>query len=72
MMQDRVNDDTKSVDGQRGTQVAAALPANIDPLLRDKILAVRDGQGDVKAALDKIHELLNGPDKPADGQEQPK
>lgn len=70
LMQIRVNDDTLRADSERGggaaaaPRVAADLPANINPLLRDKILAVRDGQSEVKTALDKIHQQLNGPDEP--------
>jgi len=66
LMQQRVNDETVSVDGERGgpPPAAANLPANINPMLRDKILTVRDGQSDVKTALDKIHEQLAGPDEP--------
>jgi len=61
MMQLRVNDDTQTTDKQR-PQVASDLPANINPMLREKILATRDGQTDVKTVLDKIHQQLTGPD----------
>jgi len=67
LMQVRVNDQTLTADGERAKapRVAADLPANINPLLRDKILAVRDGQAEVKGALDKIHQMLTGPDPAA-------
>jgi hypothetical protein len=66
MMQLRVNEDTLAVDGQRATiAVAADLPANVNPMLRDKILTVRDGQSEVKDALEKIHQQLVGPDEPS-------
>jgi hypothetical protein len=67
LMQTRVNDDTQTADKDR-PQVASDLPANINPMLREKILATRDGQTDVKTVLDKIHQQLFGPDP----QEQPK
>ncbi len=67
MMQLRVNDETQTADKDR-PQVASDLPANINPMLREKILATRDGQTDVKTVLDKIHQQLVGPDP----QEQPK
>jgi hypothetical protein len=74
MMQMRINDATRNTDGERGGApvVAADLPANVNPMLRDKILAVRDGQTDVKGVLDKIHQQLVGPDRPALPAEQPK
>jgi hypothetical protein len=70
----RINDATRNTDGERGGApvVAADLPANVNPMLRDKILAVRDGQTDVKGVLDKIHQQLVGPDRPASPAEQPK
>jgi hypothetical protein len=61
MMQLRVNDETLNADKQR-PPVAADLPANVNPMLREKILATRDGQTDVKTVLDKIHQQLTGPD----------
>jgi len=67
LMQTRVNDDTQTADKDR-PQVASDLPTNVNPMLREKILATRDGQTDVKTVLDKIHQQLFGPDP----QEQPK
>ncbi|HEY8750796.1 MAG TPA: hypothetical protein VIM11_22620 [Tepidisphaeraceae bacterium] len=74
LMQLRVNDETVRTDGERGgaAPVAIDLPANINPLLRDKILAVRDGQSEVKTALDKIHQQLEGPDNQGQAGGQPK
>jgi len=66
MMQMRVNEDTLDVEGQRAKVIVAAdLPANVNPMLRDKILTVRDGQSEVKGALEKIHQQLVGPDEPS-------
>lgn len=71
LMQTRVNDETKSVDGDRTKTLAAAdLPANINPMLREKILAVRDGQADVRDAMDRIHQQLNAPDPAPEEQPQ--
>jgi hypothetical protein len=67
-MQDRVNQETISVDGTRGANVPAfEMPANIDPMLRDKIVTVRDEQADVRNAMKKIQEILSAPDAPAQG-----
>ncbi len=66
MMQARVSGATKSVDGERpeGDGDAMNLPPNTDPMLRDKILAVRDGEAEVRDAMRRIQEQLNAPDEP--------
>jgi hypothetical protein len=67
MMQIKVNDDTVAVDDERAAakQVVASLPADINPMLKDKILGVRDGQKDVRDAMDAIHQQMTAPDEPA-------
>ncbi len=71
MMQIRVNEDTKTVDAERAESAAAAAAANLNPVLRDKILVVRDAQGEVQAAMQHIHDQLTAPDEPADGSDAP-
>lgn len=71
LMQDRVNQDTVAVDGTRGANIPAyQLPADIDPMLRDKIVGLRDGQSEVRDAMKKIQDQLSAPDAPAEGQAQ--
>jgi len=67
MMQARANEETRSVNDERGAanpaNAADALPANVWPMLREKILVVRDVQADARDALKRIHEQLNAPDE---------
>lgn len=52
MLQVRVNTDTRDADASR-----AAL-AELSQPLRDKIVSVRDGQDQVRGAMDKLHESV--------------
>lgn len=67
-MQNSVNGQTRNVDAERPK--ASDLPTDIDPMLKDKILAVRDRQADARDAMQRIHDQLNAPDDPADQAEE--